>query len=269
MRSSSEWQRVPEAMTHEISDVELVPDYGFARVPSVAPQRRDQGGRFAGARRRRRPSGRRASGRSGESRLARLSHTALVKRLVVLEHKVGRLEAEIAGLPWSDPVETKRLNVTGLRRVEAERVEKRVRALEIVLEDLSLDRDDAGVRDPERLAKAMSARLDKPVTSRTLYRSPYREMWDENWIVPSGPETAAAGAARLGRLPRRMLIHHIRRREERLDALLRQRREAIAQVSRDDPDAWTRLPRPQPRGSNKPRPIVRALAARGRPSSTP
>lgn len=224
---------------------------GPRRGSAAAGQKRDAGGRFAPRRARKVPGQPRGRpGRSGRSHHARLSHLALVRVLVRLEHMVGRLQAEASRVAWSDPVPRVRANVHGLRAKESGRVARTVQALHDVLEELATARDDAAARDSERLAAMLSTRLGRKVWGRTLYRPPYDAIWRDAADLPALlPTDGAAGFAARSRLPRRHLIHRIERLQLERDALLPVLRARLVEESDADPEAWAPLPPPRPRGS--------------------
>lgn len=231
------------------NDDDRVP--GPRRGSAAADQKRDAGGRFAPRRPRKIPGQPRGRpGRSGGSHHKRLSHLGLVRALVRLEHMVGRLEAEGKRVVWSDPVPHEKPNVHGLRAKESGRVAKTVEALNAILEDLAVARDDVTPRDSEKLAAMLSERLDRRIWGRTLYRPPYDALWRDAADLPKPLATdRAAGFADWSRLPRRHLIHRIERLKRTRDAVLPVLRARLLEESNADSDAWSPLPAPRPRGS--------------------
>lgn len=247
------------------------------RGSGAARQRRDVTGRFVGKWRKPKAlQAKRRAGRRGPSHLWNVRHEQLVERVVALEHKLGRLQAEMEGRLWTDPEPSERANVHGLRALEAERVAERVAALEEVLRDLALAMDDEGARDTTKLAKLVNEKLtlwwermrrtaqwvesaellrrraaiEKPIKRRTLYSEPYRGMWDERSPHFKSPAGAAAGASRWRRYSKRVLIHHIERHLLRCAELEARLSPRLLEVSNEQPELWKPLAKPKPRGAH-------------------
>lgn len=269
------------------------PDQGPRRVPpprrgsGAATQRRDAAGRFVDRWRKPKPlKAKRPAGKRGPSHLWNLRHEQLVERVVALEHKLGRLQAEMDGRLWSDPEISERANMHGLRALEGERVAERVAALKEVLRDLAFARDDEGARDTRKLAELVNEKLvvcwermrkadgwegnaeqlkrrgaiEKPIKRRTLYSEPYRGMWDERSPHFKSSAGAAAGASRWRRHSKRLLIHHIQRHQIRCAELEADLRPRLLEASDEQPELWKPLAKPKPRGAHLVPTIEEALA---------
>jgi len=161
-----------------------------------------------------------------------------VRAVVVLEHKVGRLEAEAAGVEWRDPEAVGLARMRGIRRSQQAEVERRMRAVTAALIHLATRRTDPS---PKELAARVAVELGAPFFWRSLYRKPYKSMWRTSAEVPDPhvADTAASTNAR-SRWSRRELVHRLRLLEPRHDALRAARR--VALVAESEREGWTAIP---------------------------
>jgi hypothetical protein len=119
-----------------------------------------------------------------------------------------------------------------------------------VIVDLAVARDEVIRHDAEKLAEILSKRLGRRVWGRTLYRAPYDGIWREpEELVGQSIVDGAASFSERARLPRRHLIYRIERMQRMRDELLAFLRTRLVARSEEDPDAWTPLAPPRPRGS--------------------
>ena len=165
-----------------------------------------------------------------------------MRKLVELDHQLGRLEAERDGRTWDDPEYRQPANMHGIRALQKRMQEENAAALTEVLLDLAQQRSDE--RDRFEIAEAMSIKLTRPFHPGSLYRPPYDTMWrevDVERIVGNHLADSAYGAAGRARLSKRLLVHHIKRRTGLRDGLLEERRaKLLAQSVAED---WEPLPK--------------------------
>jgi hypothetical protein len=237
------------------ADVESPTDLAPAQVASVsaavqpAPEpktapRRDVRGRFTRRGARLKKGGRPTAGRRGPSYLANRRQEALVRMFVVLEHKVGRLEAELVHREWSDPVREKMARMKGIEVLQAEGQECRLAALADVLVDMDTDRVPRDIpKRHEVIAERMTRKLGEHFSWRTLYNAPYRSAWRK--IDDALAKHAADDAATIkdrARLKKPMLVYGIKKLGRRRDELLPLLRARLLEEAADE-DGWDPIPR--------------------------
>lgn len=259
---------------------ELAPETEAGDLPGAevvsaedpAALRRDDLGRFAPAGRRPRKGGRPRAGRRGPSHLARMPHRHLVRRCVVLEHVVGRLEAEWTEVEWRDPAGVVLPRMAGIDALRDAGQAERLAALDIVLLAMAEDRvphDAPGrheviaARVREVLAMRVAARAGAEDVGRggagrragvgdaspprfswrTLYREPYRTRWRvvEDVLGSHAADRAAAFAA-VGRWAKPRLTWRILKLRARRDELLRLLRARLVERAAGE-DGWDAIPK--------------------------
>ncbi|RYY15153.1 MAG: hypothetical protein EON55_06935 [Alphaproteobacteria bacterium] len=209
-----------------------------------AQPKRDAKGRFARPGRRMKKGGRPIAGRRGPSYLANKRQAVLVRTCIVLEHKVGRLEAELVHAEWSDPARPEAARMKGIRMLQAAGQDRRMAALNEVLIDMSVER--IARNTPKRhglIAERMSAKLGEPFSWRTLYNTPYRSAWRtiDDALAGHAADDAATFADR-ARWKKPMLVHAILRLVGRRDELLALLRERLLEETVEE-DGWDPIAR--------------------------
>jgi hypothetical protein len=209
-----------------------------------AKSRRDQKGRFAMPGSRIKKGGRPAAGRRGPSYLANRRQEALVRICIVLEHKVGRLAAELDHVEWSDPVRVDIAKMKGTKAFQAVGQDRRMQALTHVLIDMDEERIPRDIpKRHEVIAERVSVKLEEHFSWRTLYNKPYKSAW--RTIDDALGEHAADEAATFGdrsRWKKPLLVHAILKLGARRDELLRNLKARLLEESADE-DGWDPIPR--------------------------
>lgn len=162
---------------------------------------------------------------------------------VILEHQVGRLEAEQAFEEWSDPRKVPLKRMSGIRTLQAEGQRKRMAALTEVLVEMSADRVPRDMpKRHEEIAGRVAKRLNEPFTWRTLYNKPYRSAWRtvENALA-SHPADDAATTSDRERLRKSMLVHLMRKLSVRKKELTAKLRDRLIEQSADE-EGWDPIP---------------------------
>lgn len=208
-----------------------------------AEQVRDVRGRFTRPRSRLKKIGRPKSGRRGPSYLANRSQEALVRMCVVLEHVVGRLEAEWLRVEWHDPVREDADRMKGIAALQGTGQRRRLAALTSVLVDMSEERIPRDLpKRHEEIASRMSKKLGEHFAWRTLYRKPYNRAWRtvDDALAKHAADRAATFADR-SRWTKSGLTYRIlklvRRRDE-LQPLLKAR---LVEDTADE-EGWDPIP---------------------------
>jgi hypothetical protein len=151
--------------------------------------------------------------------LSHLPSEELVRRLVVLRHRIGRLEAETRGDRWNDPVTPACPQLAKAHAARAARTEAALAQLNEVVRELALARI---VPTAAEVVRRMTKLRGSPFRKATLYRPAYLEVWTNKPSVADRsphPADAAFGASDARGMTRRDIVYHILRDEKRLAVL--------------------------------------------------